>query len=266
MTEQKKLADEVLQAKEQAEESDRMKSAFLSNISHEIRTPLNAITGVTDVFKAEMADRPDLQPFFQMVEENVAILLNVVDGLLEASALEARHGEARFSNWDLDELIYEAVREIQATRKSASTKVVLDVSFDPELVDKIVRTDRDKLLGVFQRLLANAVKYTEEGSITAGYRVEEGELVLFVRDTGIGIADADRKRLFTPFHHGTARHVTLHKGAGLGLYVAERLVRAMGGTIWLDPETEGGACFCLGGVCRVHHPTPARADAKAGTS
>jgi PAS domain S-box-containing protein len=262
ITEQKRLAEDLHQAKERAEESDRLKTSFLANISHEIRTPLNAITGFTDLFAVELASRPDLRPLFKDVEDNVRTLLKVVDSLLEASSLEARHAEVHVDFWNLHGLLREAVEAARAELDPASReheRVRFEFSFDSALREKVVQTDREKLLLIFSKLLTNAVKYTPEGTITVGYELIEGTLVLFVRDTGTGLSEADRARLFTPFHHGTRQHVTLHQGTGLGLYVVERLVRVMGGRIWLDPDIRDGACFRLEGLCAMSEPSPVNA-------
>lgn len=234
------------EAKEKAEESNRLKSAFLANMSHEIRTPLNAIVGFSDMIC--QTDDPEARAEFQkIVHVNNDLLLQLIDDILDLSKIEAGTMEYYYNPTDVNELI-EAVC-FQMNQKNQNPKVVIQFT-EKEPVCSMV-TDRQRLMQVFNNLVGNALKFTEEGSVTIGYRMNEfrDEIRFFVRDTGIGIA-ADRKdQIFDRF----VKLNSFVKGTGLGLAICRIIVEHFGGTIGVDSTEGEGSCFWF---CLPVNPSP----------
>lgn len=246
ITEKLEFNNMLREAKEKAEESNRLKSAFLANMSHEIRTPLNAIVGFSDMIC--QTDDPEARAEFQkIVHVNNDLLLQLIDDILDLSKIEAGTMEYYYNPTDVNELI-EAVC-FQMNQKNQNPKVVIQFT-EKEPVCSMV-TDRQRLMQVFNNLVGNALKFTAEGSVTIGYRMNESrdEIRFFVRDTGIGIA-ADRKdQIFDRF----VKLNSFVKGTGLGLAICRIIVEHFGGTIGVDSKEGEGSCFWF---CLPVNPSP----------
>lgn len=256
ITNRKRLEMELLEAKEKAEESDRLKSAFLANISHEIRTPLNAIAGFAEVLDTSFgSDREQFDRLVATITENVESLTALVDDVLEFSKLEAGHGVITRVDCNLENI----VRELGAKGvcdPAPAPGVDLHLSPDPVFSHRLFRTDPRKLERILRELLSNAAKFTETGSIEIGYRNENELPVFYVRDTGVGISEKDKPHVFALFEHGEDHYVPLHRGTGLGLNIARRLVEMMGGEIWFESRVGEGTCFYVSGVCEQIDDSP----------
>lgn len=234
---QKQMEADLINARNKAEESDRLKSAFLANMGHEIRTPLNAIVGFADLLPMVESEE-DRNQLIGEIQNNNRKLLRIIDGLVSMSKIEAEARNLVKSQTDLVELLEEVVKMFLPTIDQNA--VVLSTQFPlPQL---LLNTDAGKLREVVTNLLDNAIKFTQEGEIVLGYEIFEGDNVrIWVKDTGIGISESDQKRIFDRF-------VKLNEfvpGTGLGLAVAKSHVESLGGKIGVESRIGKGATFWI---------------------
>ena len=231
----KQMEADLINARNKAEESDRLKSAFLANMGHEIRTPLNAIVGFADLLPMVESEE-DRNQLISEIQNNNRKLLRIIDGLVSMSKIEAEARNLVKSQTDLVGLLGEVVKIFLPTIDTNA--VVLSTHFPlPQL---LLNTDAGKLREIVTNLLDNAIKFTQEGEIVLGYEILEDDNVrIWVKDTGIGISESDQKRIFDRF-------VKLNEfvpGTGLGLAVAKSHVESLGGKIGVESRIGKGATF-----------------------
>lgn len=234
---QKQMEADLINARNKAEESDRLKTAFLANMGHEIRTPLNAIVGFADLLPM-VENAEDRNQLISEIQNNNRKLLRIIDGLVSMSKIEAEARNLVKSQMDLVEVLNEVVKTFLPTIDQKS--VTLSTQFpDSQLM---LSSDVNKLREIVTNLLDNAVKFTQAGEITVGYEVLEGERVrIWVKDTGVGVSETDQKRIFDRF-------VKLNEyvpGTGLGLAVAKSHVESLGGSIGVDSRIDEGSTFWI---------------------
>lgn len=236
ITTRKQVELELIQAKEKAEESDRLKSAFLANMSHEIRTPLNAIVGFSDMI-CQIDDPADKQEYMKIIIANNELLLQLIDDILDLSKIEAGTMDFSYSVTDINELMGNICHQME--QKDHSPEV--QISFIEKAPACVINTDRVRLSQVMINLMSNAMKFTERGSISIGYRISEAkdEIYFFCKDTGMGIAADKLELVFERFVKLNA----FVKGTGLGLAICRVIVERLGGTIGVDSKEGEGACF-----------------------
>lgn len=235
VSERKKIEQELVTAKEKAEESNKLKSTFLANISHEIRTPLNAIVGFSSVLLASDECDTERPLYVNLIENNSALLLQLVNDILDLSKIESGAIDKDYSDVDLNSLMEELLG-------TTSKKVCKDVQvlFEQKNYLCPIRTEKKWLLQVLCHLLDNAAKFTEQGSISYGFSVQdENMLYFYVKDTGIGIGPARKQEIFDRF----IKLDYFVQGAGLGLSICETIVKQFGGTIGLESEKGKGSTF-----------------------
>ena len=230
--ERKELEASLVTARNKAEESDRLKTAFLANMGHEIRTPLNAIVGFADLLPVVQGEEERNQLITE-IQKNNSKLLRIIDGLVSMSKIEAGAKSLLKAHVDLNQLLQQMVDTYQPT-----TNVPISIQCAMERLQ--VESDRDKLYEIVDNLVQNAVKFTTEGSIRIGYDLMDDNFVhIWVSDTGRGIAAADQERIFDRF-------VKLDEyipGTGLGLSVAKSHVQNLGGEMGLESEVGKGSTF-----------------------
>ena len=230
--ERKALEASLVAARNKAEESDRLKTAFLANMGHEIRTPLNAIVGFADLLPVVQGEEERNQ-LISEIQSNNQKLLRIIDGLVSMSKIEAGAKSLLMAHVDLNQLLQQMVDTYQPT-----TNVPISLQCARERLQ--IESDRDKLFEIIDNLVQNAVKFTTEGSICIGYDLMEDNYVhIWVRDTGKGIATADQERIFERF-------VKLDEyipGTGLGLSVAKSHIQSLGGKIGLESKVGKGSTF-----------------------
>lgn len=252
ITETKRLEQELIAARNKAEESNRIKSLFLNNVSHEIRTPLNAISGFFSIIEEEFKDNPTIHEYRDVIHENVQILLNVVDDILTVSQIESDKAFEEYEYWNVDDILNGVVEKICNNPSSGlSNDVELLTQFDENLSEKVVFTDRSKMETIFNELVENAIKYTKTGKISLGYTYKKSQLEFFVSDTGSGIPDKEKDFIFDLFYHGNTHFVSLHKGTGLGLNIVKKMVHMMGGSIRFESTPEKETTFYVSSICKV---------------
>ncbi len=221
-------------AKEQAEESNRLKTSFVANISHEIRTPLNAIVGFADLLQD--ADEAERNEYLKIIKNNPDMLLGLVNDVLDLSRLESDSFSVILEDCDLSECCQNAQERIRH-RVQPGVKLGFTASDD----HFILKTDDLRLQQLLNNLLSNAVKFTEQGEINLDYRVdrENRQVVFTVTDTGCGIPLDKQEVIFDRF----AKVNEFIPGAGLGLPIARTIAIRLGGTLTVDPDYDKGARF-----------------------
>ncbi len=228
--------EELIVAKERAEESDNLKSAFLANMSHEIRTPLNAIVG----FSALLGDN-DLAPedraeYNTIIEKNSNMLLTLINDILDISKLETGKMKFSYSQEDISALCQQVIQTTGYIRKEG-VECIFQASVEPYML----KTDAQRLSQVLINLMTNAGKFTEHGAITVAYEIlPDKNLVQFsVADSGCGIPPQMQDKVFDRFE----KLNEFKQGTGLGLSICKQIVLKFGGNIWVDSSYTGGARF-----------------------
>ncbi len=232
--ERKAMEDALVLARNRAEESDRLKTAFIANMSHEIRTPLNAIVGFTSILP-DVTDDTERKQLLDLVHENTQKLLRIIDDVVNIAKVEAGQDELVMSTFDLNTILSDMSARYF---KDVAQGVNLTTSFASEMLS--VTTDHNRLQEILKHLLSNATKFTTQGSITIGYDAPQGNRVrIWVRDTGKGIAEENHERVFERFF----KVDEFIPGAGLGLSVCRTLAQSLGGEIGVDSKLGEGSCF-----------------------
>ncbi len=235
---------ELAQARDQAMESLRLKSEFLSIVSHELRTPMNGIMGMNELLMATPLTQ-EQRDYSQLVQDSAQQLLHIINDILDLSRME--QGRLHLENRIFPvRLTIQAVVAVMAPR-AADKQLALSIQIDPAIPEE-AKGDPDRLGQVLLNLLSNGVKFTDHGSVTLAVTVEEqtqaGVQVRFaITDTGIGIEETARKRLFQPFVQADGSYTRRHGGTGLGLAIAKQVVELMGGQIGLESKAGQGSTF-----------------------
>lgn len=235
---------ELQNAKEKAEESDRLKTAFLQNMSHEIRTPMNAIVGFSGLLPMYFNDKEKLGQYSKIIEQRCNDLLQIINDILDISQIESGQSNMNLEEFNLNDLFAE-LRVYFEVYKERSDKKHLEFTIHPvnDISLATVKTDRHKLRQILVNLISNAFKFTPSGSVQCGCALEDKKLRFYVRDTGVGIPEEKKEYIFerfTQLKHPLAFNAG---GAGLGLPVAKALAELLNGDIWFSSETGKGSTF-----------------------
>jgi PAS domain S-box-containing protein len=233
--------EELFKAKNEAEESDKLKTAFLQNMSHEIRTPLNGVVGY-----AELLKNPDLNlqkriSYSNIITRSSSQLLSIVSDIITISTLDTRQESLKISEVNLNELL----KNLRLTFKESARKKDLKLSVENGLSynDSFILTDEAKLTQILNNLVSNSLKFTEKGFIEIGYMPEGKKLKFYVKDSGIGIASEMHEKVFERFCQAEIDSVQKYGGTGLGLSISRGLTELLGGEIWLESEPGQGSVF-----------------------
>lgn len=234
ITELKETELKLIEAKNKAENLDRLKSAFLANMSHEIRTPLNAIVGFSNLL-VETEEVEERMQYMSIVQENTELLLQLISDILDLSKMESGTFEFVKSDTDVNLLCSEIIRSLQM-----KVPENVELLFEDHLPECHVQADKNRLNQVISNFINNSLKFTSQGKISLGYYLQEdGYLRFYVRDTGMGIP---QDKVNTVFDRFVKLNTFIH-GTGLGLSICKSLVEQMGGKIGVE-STEGvGSCF-----------------------
>lgn len=239
ITELKSNREELIAAKENAEESNRLKSAFLANMSHEIRTPMNAIIGFSDLMlDAEPEERIH---YAGIVQKSSKQLLMLIDDVIQMSRLQSEKLPLNIVVFKPSELVSDVYHMLNLP----DFKKGIDLMFNiPTQHNNLtVRSDKDKIRQVLTNLVSNALRYTFNGSVELGFVLHSGDIEFYVKDTGIGIPEDEQQQIFETFYRGKQAISSAIGGTGLGLKIAKELVELMGGQIGVNSEQGKGARF-----------------------
>jgi signal transduction histidine kinase len=237
------LNEKLVLAKSKAEESDRLKSAFLANVSHEIRTPLNSIVGFSSLLTDDRLDCLTRNTYIDLIESNTESLLVLIDEIIDLSKIEAQQLSLNKQDFSIDKLIGELYQTFSLNQKNHNVQLIAKCG--PESSELFVFSDRVRVKQIFINLLTNAFKFTDFGIVEFGYLLsEEGEYVLYVKDTGIGIQKEYHQAIFQRFRKlNEAKDKRIYRGTGLGLAITQKLVELLGGRIWIDSQPGVGSVF-----------------------
>ena len=236
-----KQAEELLRARDEALAGSRAKSVFLATMTHEIRTPLNGVLGMARLLERTVSD-PRTKEQVETIRAGGETLLSLVNDVLDFSKIEAGKLELDPQPTSPRRLVEDALRVVRSFAADKDLSLSLSVADD---VPEGVLLDASKLRQILLNLLGNAAKFTDRGAITVTVRAPSERLVISVADTGIGIAEAQRDRIFLPFSQGDGSASRRHEGTGLGLSISQRLAHAMGGDITVDSTLGKGTTFIV---------------------
>lgn len=232
---QKEIEMALIKARNQAEESDRLKTAFLANISHEVRTPLNAIVGFSEVLAGNPSD-VERTMLSKLISQNNARLLHLFEDMVNMSKLEAGDESVHKTRFLISDLLQELIEKYAA--QAAEKHLTLVVDKHSEALEP--NTDRDRLMQIVSHYIDNALKFTTEGGVTIGCNLEGGNMRVWVRDTGKGIdSEYCGDKLFERF----VKIDEFEQGTGLGLSVCRSLALTLGGKVGMESELGVGSLF-----------------------
>ncbi len=237
----KKFIEDLVAAKEEAQESNRLKSAFLANMSHEIRTPMNSILGFSELLKNPRLTGDQKGRFIATIEKSGERMLNLINDIVDISKIESGQMEVHKSAVDLQNSMLFLLDFFKPEFNKSKPDVQLRLNMPPEKTT--IHTDKEKLHSVLINLIKNAEKFTKTGVVEFGFRPGEGVLNFFVKDTGIGIPKDKHPRVFDRFYQVDTSLSSGYEGAGLGLPITKAFVELLGGNIWLESEPGKGTTF-----------------------
>jgi PAS domain S-box-containing protein len=244
ITSSKFYEKELIKAKEKAEESDRLKSAFLSNMSHEIRTPMNGILGFSKMLEENLESEKRTQ-YVNYIHSSASQLLNIINDIIDFSKIEANQLRLHINDFDLNVLMNDLYAQFESERMAqGKSNLTLSLSIGLDKPDCFIQGDDLRIKQVLSNLLSNAIKFTHKGTVEFGYKLaNNNKLNLYVKDTGIGISENKQNIIFEKFRQEDESFTRQYGGTGLGLAISKGLVELMGGEIGVRSERNKGSLF-----------------------
>ena len=241
ITEGKKLNSELLAAKVKAEESDRLKTAFLHNISHEIRTPMNAIVGFSGLLNDADLLPEKQKEYIEIIAQSSDQLLSIINDIVCIATIEA--GQEKLSEVPVNLNAMQRILYEKFLPKARSQNIIFDVNTCFHENEYMILADEAKLVQILLNLIGNAFKFTLSGHIHVGCNLKNNELEFFVEDTGIGIPSEMHDEIFMRFRQVESTTARQFGGSGLGLSISKAYVELLGGKMWLTSELGKGSVF-----------------------
>lgn len=239
ITDKKKAELELIQAKDKAEEGSRLKTAFLQNMSHEIRTPMNSIMGFASLLPDE-DDKALIDNYSNIIVKNSEQLLHIIDDIVLFSRLQNKQMPLKIKQFDLQELLRKVKHSFDLPEYNGHVELVVSNFTDQPI---LVNSDYDKIWHVYTNLISNAFKYTKSGTISFGIFKENNHFIYYVKDTGMGIPQEERAKIFERFYRASNVTKGVIGGTGLGLSIVDELIQLLSGRIWVKSELDKGTTF-----------------------
>jgi PAS domain S-box-containing protein len=245
VTESKKREAILENAKQKAEESDRLKSVFLANISHEIRTPMNGILGFADLLLRDNLSLEKCQQYAKIISDCGNNLMQLLNDILDLSRIEA--GEVKINKEDfcVNEIIEELYNFYEPQTRQDGKQLSLQMHKSLRNDEAVIYSDKRYLRQILTNLLSNALKFTKKGEILIGYNAKQSGIEFFVKDSGEGIAPELLDKIFEPFRQGEEILSRTYHGTGLGLTIAKNYIELLGGYMRVESEVDHGTIFYL---------------------
>ncbi len=243
VTERIKAEEELKRARLKAEESDRIKSNFLSMMSHEVRTPLNVILGFLDIIKASIRseDFPEKDHIFSVIERNSKRLMTLINDIIDISRIESTEMKLDFHVYELQPLLMRSTAEFEMEVRAKGLRIIDDYNVEGIYIN----VDENRFHQIMSNLLSNAIKFTSRGEITISAHHSENKVYISVKDTGVGIPPEFIPHLFEFFRQAEEGYNRNFEGAGLGLAITKKLVNMMNGEIYVESQYGKGSTFTV---------------------
>jgi len=242
ITERKIFESELIKAKERAEQSDKLKMAFLSNMSHELRTPINSIIGFSEMLKDNSIKNIEKINYLDIIIQNGDILTNLINDIIDITKIDSGTLSVQKTEIDINKLLLELKKQYIKLLKTNKVKLNIDIDLNNNI---FILSDKYRLKQILMNLMSNAVKFTKKGTIKFGYNIlQNNKLRIYVKDTGIGISKEDLKIIFNRFAQFDQPGESRNKGAGLGLPISKSLCEILGyGDLKIESELNKGSMF-----------------------
>lgn len=234
---------ELKRAKEMAEASDNLKTAFINNISHEVRTPLNGILGFGQFLVESELSEEERMEYYGLVEKSSVRLMNTITDYMDMAMLFSGNMKVNKKEFSLNSVIKDLIKDAEKSCQDKNLIFKTEISYESN--DIVINNDPELLQKIFEKLIDNAIKFTRVGSVTFGYRVNINQIEFFVKDTGIGIDNSKLDLIFEMFKQADVSLTRAHEGSGLGLTIAKGLITLLGGNIQVVSEKGRGSEFSL---------------------
>jgi PAS domain S-box-containing protein len=241
ITERKVAEEEIKNARDKAEESDRLKTAFLHNISHEIRTPMNAIVGFSSLLGEPDVDAHSKQSYIDIIMQSSNNLLGIITDIMDFSNIEANLIKITKSEINLNSKIKSLWNQFIPRANLRGIQLICETGILDS--DLLIVTDGTKLSQIISNLICNAIKFTEKGYVKVSYTLKDNFIEFCVSDTGIGIPQKYHEKVFERFYQVDETFSRFHEGTGLGLAISKAYVEILGGKIWLSSQPDQGSSF-----------------------
>jgi PAS domain S-box-containing protein len=235
------LFEDMTVAKEKAEESDRLKTAFIQNISHEIRTPLNAIIGFSGFLEQPDLSEADRKEYINIIFQSNNQLLSIINDILNISQIETGQVTLKYNDVNINLIIRNLYLQFHLEAEKKNIELRTKTVFPDEI--SILLTDKDKLIQIISNLLSNAIKFTNEGYVEFGYYYNGDNLIFFIKDSGIGISENEQFRIFERFYQVDKAVSRRYGGTGLGLSISKAYAELLGGKLWVESVLGAGSTF-----------------------
>jgi PAS domain S-box-containing protein len=234
ITERKRAESDIIAAKEKAEESDKLKTAFLHNVSHEIRTPMNAIIGFSTLLNEPGLNEPERQQYADIILQSGRQLLSIITDIVDVANIESGQVRINMNEINLNSSLRSLYEQFSYNEKKNHVFINLKTALSDEAA--FVLTDSTKLIQILSNIINNSIKFTRKGEIDFGYNMKDNFLEFFVRDTGIGIPPDHLDKIFDRFYQVNGAVSREYGGTGLGLSICKAYVELLGGKIWVNSQ------------------------------
>jgi len=241
ITHLKKVEKELIISKEKAEESDRLKTAFLCNMSHEIRTPMNGIVGFTEMLSQDDLPKNKRLHFAEIITGSCKRLLHIINDIIDISKIETGQIDYHIEKVQVHQLINEVYNFYVPQAKKRNIKLIMEIPDNHEKY--FIKTDHFRIRQVLDNLINNALKFTFKGHIKFGFIEENGFIKFIVQDTGAGIEPFYQKTIFERFIRADANEIRKQSGTGLGLPISKAIIEHLGGNLWMESVVGKGSVF-----------------------